>query len=194
MDKDAIAQEFQRYASRLYHLAESRLHPLLHRRLSIEDVLQETLYLCMQKKEFFARSPDIPLYFKFRLLLFQTITLLERTHLQAQKRDIYKEIYLADPVQLSNEKVVDILNLLPATTSTPLSKVARLDRHALLINTMRTLPKIDYEVLVLRHFDGCTNQEVATILGLSEKAASIRYVRALDRLHQKLLSLSEFID
>jgi len=42
--------------------------------------------------------------------------------------------------------------------------------------------EIDREVLTLRHFEELTNQEVAIELDISIKAASIRYVRALDRL------------
>jgi RNA polymerase sigma-70 factor (ECF subfamily) len=41
---------------------------------------------------------------------------------------------------------------------------------------------IDREVLTLRHFEALTNSEAAVALGLSETAASNRYVRALERL------------
>ena len=41
---------------------------------------------------------------------------------------------------------------------------------------------LDREVLALRHFEELGNREVAEVLGIQEKAASIRYVRALKRL------------
>jgi RNA polymerase sigma-70 factor (ECF subfamily) len=41
---------------------------------------------------------------------------------------------------------------------------------------------IDREVLALRHFEELSNSEVAEVLGIQQKAASIRYVRALKRL------------
>jgi len=41
---------------------------------------------------------------------------------------------------------------------------------------------IDREVLALRHFEELTNSEVAEVLGIQQKAASIRYFRALRRL------------
>lgn len=44
----------------------------------------------------------------------------------------------------------------------------------------------DREVLALRHFEELTNQEVAIELGIAPKAASIRYVRALERLRSVL--------
>ena len=51
---------------------------------------------------------------------------------------------------------------------------------------IESMNEVDREVLTLRHFEELTNQEVAIELGLSVKAASIRYVRALDRLRAVL--------
>ena len=45
---------------------------------------------------------------------------------------------------------------------------------------------IDREVLALRHFEQLTNAETARVLGISETAASKRYVRALERLKEIL--------
>ena len=42
--------------------------------------------------------------------------------------------------------------------------------------------EIDREVLALRHFEELSNQEVAIELNIKPKAASIRYMRALERL------------
>ena len=41
---------------------------------------------------------------------------------------------------------------------------------------------LDREVLALRHFEELGNSEVAEVLGIQQKAASIRYIRALKRL------------
>ena len=47
---------------------------------------------------------------------------------------------------------------------------------------MESLAPIDREVLALRHFEELTNREVADVLKIQQKAASIRYIRALARL------------
>ena len=39
----------------------------------------------------------------------------------------------------------------------------------------------------MRHYEGLGNQEVAAALGLSEAAASMRYLRALRRLRAELV-------
>ena len=48
---------------------------------------------------------------------------------------------------------------------------------------------IDREVLTLRHFELLGNEETALVLGLTNKAASNRYIRALKRLKEILSSI-----
>ena len=49
------------------------------------------------------------------------------------------------------------------------------------------LPEADREVLLMRNFEGLSNQEVAYLLGLDPATASKRHGRALLRLRQALL-------
>jgi RNA polymerase sigma-70 factor (ECF subfamily) len=51
---------------------------------------------------------------------------------------------------------------------------------------IESMDPLDQEVLALRHFEELTNAEVAQVLGIQVKAASIRYMRALRRLKQLL--------
>jgi RNA polymerase sigma-70 factor (ECF subfamily) len=53
---------------------------------------------------------------------------------------------------------------------------------------------IDREVLALRHFEELTNSEVAEWLDIQQKAASIRYVRAVTRLKDILARVPGFFD
>jgi RNA polymerase sigma-70 factor (ECF subfamily) len=51
---------------------------------------------------------------------------------------------------------------------------------------------LDREILSLRHYEELTNREAAGELGISEAAASKRYVRALQRLRSVLVTLPGF--
>ena len=53
---------------------------------------------------------------------------------------------------------------------------------------LNELDEVDREVLALRHFEQLKNGEVANILGLTEKAASKRYFRALTRIKKMMPS------
>ncbi|MBQ6597753.1 MAG: hypothetical protein IJH79_09395, partial [Lentisphaeria bacterium] len=75
------AEQFLEHRGRLLALAERNLNPVLRRRVTAEDVVQDTLSSACQKIDFFENNPEVPLYFKLRTLLFQTITGLERKHL-----------------------------------------------------------------------------------------------------------------
>ena len=56
------------------------------------------------------------------------------------------------------------------------------------------MSEIDREVLALRHFEELTNSEVAEVLDIQQKAASIRYVRAIARLKDILVQVPGFFD
>jgi RNA polymerase sigma-70 factor (ECF subfamily) len=47
-----------------------------------------------------------------------------------------------------------------------------------------SMDPIDKEVLALRHFEQLTPRETAQVLQIHEKAAGMRYIRALHRLKQ----------
>ena len=48
------------------------------------------------------------------------------------------------------------------------------------------LDEQDAEIIRMRHFEQLANQEIAEALGLSEPAASMRYLRAVRRLRSTL--------
>ena len=49
------------------------------------------------------------------------------------------------------------------------------------------LAEDDREIILMRHHEALSNQEVAAALGLTEAAASMRYLRALRRLRTVLV-------
>ena len=49
------------------------------------------------------------------------------------------------------------------------------------------LSEDDREIVLMRHHEGLSNQEVAHALSLTEAAASMRYLRALRRLRTVLV-------
>ena len=53
--------------------------------------------------------------------------------------------------------------------------------------TIGELPEQDRDILLMRHYEFLSNQEVAEALGLSQPAASMRYLRAIRRMRDLLL-------
>ena len=195
--QDNLAAAFAENRQRLSALAEKRLNPILLKRMSAEDVLSETYVNAAKRLDYFAAHDDVPVYYKLRTILLQTIADIERRHLMAQGRDAYKELrvesgeFRVDDSHGNADGEVRIGEL-PADITSPVSRVDRDERHAILRRALAAMPENDRAILVLRHFDGLCNAECAAALGLTEKAASIRYVRALERLQQKLMEVSCF--
>ena len=78
-----------------------------------------------------------------------------------------------------------------ATFTSPSGAAARADLLGLVQSAIEQMDPIDREVLALRHFEELTNSEVAEALGIEQKAASIRYIRALRRLKEILAQVPE---
>ena len=189
-ESSPIDPAFTEHRARLLSLARLNLNPVLARRISPEDVVQETLAAACRKADFMQNRPDVPVYCKLRRLLLQTITDLERKHLQSRKRDAYREQEIAGAEDVSSPGVD--WNMFADTVTGPLTQIARQDRYELLRKTMDALPDHDREILELRHFDGMSNSECAEVLHLTQAAASVRYVRALEHLKKQLIEFSEF--
>ena len=186
-----LAEGFQTHRERLLRLAERNLNPILRRRLSPEDVVQETMAAICRWGGDFVHNTDLPVYFRLRSVLLQVITRLERQHLMADKRDAFKEEDLP-PANSDDEEGSPDWDGVPDTATSPLSAAARADRHALLRQAVRELSPSDRQIVILRNFDDLSNAECAQVLGIDPKAASIRYVRALQRLREKLTEYTEF--
>ena len=195
--QDNLAAAFAEHRQRLFALAERRLNPILLKRLNAEDVLSETYVNAAKRLDYFASHDDVPVYYKLRTILLQTITDIERRHLKAQGRDACREIQIADSGTGSSGSDSGSggevrVGELAADITSPVSRVDRDERHALLRRALATMAENDRAILVMRHFDGMGNAECAAALGIEPKAASIRYVRALERLQQKLVEVSCF--
>lgn len=55
-----------------------------------------------------------------------------------------------------------------------------------LLQALRSLKSTDQEILVLRHIEGHSFSDIATILGNNENTLKVRHHRAISKLRQKL--------
>ena len=194
MDNKRYKEELEQYRQHLLSLAARNLKPVLMKRISPEDIVQETLATACTRDSFFEENKEIPLYFKLRMLLFQTITDIERTHLQAKKRDAFKELEIHPLEEAIDDDGIytSPFDKFAASITGPLTHIAKLDRYAVVKKALASLPDNDKQILELRHFDEMSNNECAEVLHITTKAASIRYVRALQKLQQLLCNFTEF--
>ena len=121
---DNLAAAFAENRTRLLTLIQKRLNPILLKRISHEDVLQEAYSAAAKRIAYFASNPEVPIYFKLRTMLLQTLTDLERRHLQAEGRDAYREVTVADNTD-DTEPGAFSWDQFAADVTSPISRVDR---------------------------------------------------------------------
>lgn len=77
--------------------------------------------------------------------------------------------------------------------TSPSEAALREEMSQKLNDALADMKDMDREVLALRHFEQLTNREAAHVLGISEQAASDRYVRALGRLKTTLTAMPGYL-
>lgn len=179
------------YKDQLLLLARRYLNPILLQRLSPEDLVQDVFARACKREDFFTAEHEVPLYFRLRVLFFQTLTDIQRFHLRSERRDVYREERFQD-TRTDVSSAGACLSEIEGEVTGPLTFVARKDQYALLRQALKTLSENDRQIIEMRHFDDMSNEACARVLNLSPKAASIRYVRALERLQGALREFTEF--
>ncbi len=188
-EQDALADAFTLCRSRLRQVAAFRLDDQLQARLDADDVLQETFLAASQRLHHYATSPYTSPFLWLRAILGQTLVELYRHHVGSQKRNPGREVRLdANPFPQATS--TSLAFQLAGTHTSPGDAAARNDMVGLVEAAIAQMDPIDQEVLALRHFEELSNREVAEVLGIAQKAASIRYVRALRRLKDALAQMT----
>ena len=179
-DTQALEKLFQEHRPALRRAIERRLDPRLLPRVDVSDIVQEAQLEAFNRLDGFLQRRPMP----FRLWLLKTaherLLKLVRRHLDAAKRTIYREVPLPDRSSLH------LAQRLVARGAAPSSQA----RHDELAHRVRValaeLPETDREIVLLRNFEGLSNQEVSLLLEICPEAAKKRYARALLRLRKAL--------
>jgi len=187
-DAEALATAFSAYHDRLWRLVNFRLAPSLNGRVDAEDVLQESYLAAATRLKHFNENMSASAFVWLRLVVLQTLTDMQRKHLGAQMRDAYREVALPGG-QWGPGSSASLAVQLAASLTSPSQAAIREETSRQLEMAIDGMSATDREILALRHFEELSNQEAAEVLGIEEKAASIRYVRAIKRLKDVLASL-----
>src|SRR5262245_15528081 len=190
-DPPALAELFARYRDRLRRMVRLRLDRRLFGRLDPSDVLQEAYLDFARRFTDYARAPTLPFYLWLRALTGQKLVDLHRQHLGARMRDAGLEVSLYRG-SLPQASSASLANHLLGRLTSPSRAAIRAETQIRVQEALNSMDPLDREVLTLRHFEMLSNDETAQLLGISKKAASKRFVRALERLQDILTLLPGF--
>jgi RNA polymerase sigma-70 factor (ECF subfamily) len=184
-DPEGWAALLARHGDRLRRMVAFRLDQRLQGRIDPEDVLQEVYLAAWQHLADYLRQPAVPFFLWLRSVAGNKLRELHRQHLGTRMRDAGREVSLYRGTLPETTSAALAAQLLGHATR-PSEAAVRAERKVRLQEALNRMDPIDREVLALRHFEQLSPAEAAAVLGIREKAAGMRYVRALRRLKEIL--------
>jgi len=183
--QNELVTEFTKYRESLWQAVYFRLDYRLAGRVDPDDVLQEAwLDANNRLKQYVSERGSWSMIVWIRVILKQTLVNVHRRHFSSKKRDVSREVTRSRGSQES--ELPTMAEFCVGRSSTPSQVVMQKESCSKLESVLNQLRPNDKMILQLRHFEELSNKETAEVLGLSEKAASIRYVRAIERLKKAI--------
>lgn len=190
-DIDALASAFETHRARLRRMVSARMDARLQSRFNESDVMQE-VFIDVQRriKEF--QPEKVSFFVWLRSLTGQRLVDLHRFHFGAQKRSVGKE--LRQPKASPNASSMSLATYFIGQLTTASEAVIRDEVRAKVRAALDEMEEMDRELLSLRHFEQLSNAEAAESLGINASTASTRHLRAVKKLRDRLVTISELSD
>jgi RNA polymerase sigma-70 factor (ECF subfamily) len=163
-----------------------RLDPALAGRVDASDIVQDVMLEVSQRLADYLRNPVMPFHLWMRHIARDHMIDAHRRHRQAQRRSLDREQPIV-PAGLADQSSLELAGQFLDRELTPATAAVRRELQRRMEHAVAGLDEDDREIILMRHYEQLSNQEVATALGLSEAAASMRHLRAVRRLRAALL-------
>lgn len=179
-DAQAFDELFARHQPFLRQLVDLRLDQRLRARVDPSDVVQDAHLEAFRRLEVFLEKRPMPFRLWLRQIACDQSLKARRRHFGTARRSLAREAVLPD------QSSIVFAERLLARTASPSQNLERRDLQRRLHTAMAKLSESDYELILMRHFEGLSNQEAAVVLGIDAASASKRHGRAMLRLHKIL--------
>jgi RNA polymerase sigma-70 factor (ECF subfamily) len=179
-DAKAVNLLLSRHQAKLHTLVRLRLDRRVSARIDPSDVIQETLVEAHRRLSEYLRHPALPFYPWLRQLACERLGRLHQRHLRAQKRSVKCEEAF-EPL-MSDESLAMLAKHVAQRGSGPQSRVLQTELRAHVREALARLTPAHREVLVLRHMEQLSVEEISAILGIGQSTVTMRHLRALQKL------------
>src|SRR5579862_9807398 len=178
---EAVEQLLDVHREPLRRMISLRLDPALAARVDASDIVQDVLLEAHRRLSDYLRNPAMPFHLWLRHIAKDHVIDAHRRHRLAQRRSLDREQPIV-PAALADHSSCELAGQILDQEPTPASAAIRHELQKRLDAAVAELDEDDREIILMRHGEQLSNQDVATALGLSEAAASMRYLRAVRRL------------
>jgi RNA polymerase sigma-70 factor (ECF subfamily) len=160
-----------------------RLDRRVAARVDASDIVQETYAEAVRRLPEYLESRPMPPELWLHWLAREQVLRWHRRHF-ADKRAVGREV-----AALPEESSACFVNGLAGGGPSPSKQAAAAETAERLRLALSRLDDDERDLILWKHFEQLSTRDVAQLLGLSEAAASKRYLRALERLRGLLLAL-----
>jgi RNA polymerase sigma-70 factor (ECF subfamily) len=179
-DRQALDRLLALHRGFLRRVVELRLDRRLRARVDASDIVQEAQLEAARRIDDYLDRRPMPFHVWLQKTAYENLLRLRRQHLDAGCRSVENE------APLPEGSSVNLAHQLLAGGPTPSQEVGEQELARQLRQAVARLAEEDREILLLRSFDGLTNEEAGQVLGIEAGAASKRYTRSLLKLRKLL--------
>jgi len=191
-DAEAVDQLLDRHRDSLRRMVGMRLDKQIARRLDVSDVVQDVLVEANRRLQDYLQNPVMAFHLWIRQIAKDRIIDAHRRHRVSAKRSVDREQQLVAQANVDHS-TMELAGQLCDPELTPAAAATAQELAVHVQSAIELLQERDREIILMRHYEQLSNQDIAQVLGLTEPAASMRYLRALKRL-RKLLDGDPLID
>jgi RNA polymerase sigma-70 factor, ECF subfamily len=183
-DLSAVNRLLDRHRAAVHRMVRMRLDQKIQRRVDVSDVVQDVLVEANRRLQEYLQHPVMSFHLWIRQIARDRIIDAHRRHRVSAKRSVDREQVLAPQGEGQSSVLLAAElcdpGLTPAAAATQQEMARRVEQ------AIAQLGEHDFEIIVMRHYEQLSNQEISQALNVTEPAASMRYLRAIRRLRTLL--------
>ena len=199
-NNEPFGRVLEGYRERLQRMLRLRLSPQLMGRVAVSDVLQDAYIEATKRLPQYIGEPQaesargpaaqpgrkrMPLFLWVRFLAGQQLARAYRFHLGTNVRDAARDQALVIG-GVPGASSVHLAAAIAESGISPSGAASSNEMREILADALESLDETDREILMLRHFEQMPNKDLARLLGLTESGASLRHLRAMQRMQVAL--------
>jgi RNA polymerase sigma-70 factor, ECF subfamily len=184
-DRDATDRLLSRHREALRRMISLRLDRRIQQRVDASDIVQDVLVDADRRLATYLQDPSIPFHLWLRQMAKDRLIDAHRRHHGSAKRSVSREQPMV-ALGGMDESTLHFVGEISDPELTPAAAATMQELQVRFEGAIGQLPEQDQEIILMRHFEHLSNQDIAQSLGLTEPAASMRYLRAIRRLRLQL--------
>jgi len=184
-DADAVNRLLERHRNSVKRMVQLRLDQRIQQRVDVSDVVQDVFIEASRRLQDYLKTPPMSFHLWLRQIALDRIIDAHRRHRGSAKRSVDRERAMIAP-GADDHSTMELAAQLRDPELTPAAAATQKEMTKIVEAAIAKLEDPDCEIIMMRHYEQLSNQEVAQALELSEPAASMRYLRAMRRLRELL--------